>query len=318
MAKTDRAAVKIKPQPQEKPAARPSPAPVAPAAASIPSPKIQLDVSAPARKAEAAKQKPRREPPKSEAPPVEIAVTTELLKSEAAPVDIAATAEPLRRESVTEAPEMPEAAKETIGTQNKIDLPELAGKPKADAKESGSLTAPLPPDDNTEKSPAADSAESFAEKGSRIAAAVAISESAPAGQARKRGSFLGRLFARGKSADGQDNLPSTEHLRPSTPIDEADHDDAAIVGDLIFDDPIEPPPSLRDKLSSLEESDDLKAFDEAIDSDEGAEIELATSKNELAEDDAEDFGPLTQSLMELQVNMKPQTPQIKAFPWLRQ
>jgi hypothetical protein len=316
-ATSDRAALNIKPQPQEKPAARSSPAQAVPAAASILSPKIQFDVSAPARKAKAAKPKPRREPPKSGTPPVKIVVTTEPVEAESPPVHVVAKTGPLKRESKTATPKLPEAAKETIGTQNKIELPEMAGVLKADARENASAVIPLPKEDRADRSPAIKS-EGIVGNASQIAFTPAVSEFEQPGKASKRVSFLGRLFARRKSVDGQDDLPSAEHLQHAIPYEEADHGDDAIIDALAFEDPIEPPSSLRDKLSRLEETDDLKVFDEAIDSDEGAETGLTISKNESAGDDAEDFGPLTQSLMELQVNMKPQTPQIKAFPWLRQ
>ena len=88
-------------------------------------------------------------------------------------------------------------------------------------------------------------------------------------------------------------------------------------GASLLDDPIEPAISLLDKLTSIDETEDMKASDQPIDAGADADSGAAASEAQDTEEEAGAFAPLTQSLMELQGKAKPSTPQIKAFPWLR-
>ncbi|NJM33896.1 MAG: hypothetical protein HC850_03385 [Rhodomicrobium sp.] len=84
--------------------------------------------------------------------------------------------------------------------------------------------------------------------------------------------------------------------------------------------PEEPPPTLLEKLSAIEEDAAKADTDIEEPADEPAdEADFAEDEEDDEADPADEPGPLTLSLMELQAKeaAKPKTAQIRAFPWLR-
>ncbi|MBX2805547.1 MAG: hypothetical protein KTR19_06225, partial [Hyphomicrobiales bacterium] len=149
----------------------------------------------------------------------------------------------------------------------------------------------------------------------------ALSEPDVAAQAPgKKTSFLGRLFGAARSSSTVQNDQLTDDLVADLRSFHNEADRATDLDAGIFEEPIGATVSLRDKLSSLERTDDSKLFDQAI-GDDDTEQEIAPTPIDddgaAERQDANDFAPLTQSLMELQSNIQPPAPQIKAFPWLR-
>ncbi|HKJ60503.1 MAG TPA: hypothetical protein VKA94_00705 [Hyphomicrobiales bacterium] len=229
-----------------------------------------------------------------------------------------ALAKPEKREKKPElaVPNKPQAAAETISHPSKAP-PAAVTEQRKDGGTSNGISLQALRQEDKSAAPVQIEANTGAVSG--LDASPVNSEIEPAnGNIEKRGSFLGRLFGWRKSGDKQGGVQLTERLTNLAQGQE--YDEPAAIDVLVFDEPIKPTVSLLDKLSSLEQEDDLQAFDEAVETKAEAEIDAAESKVEAREEDAdaEDFGPLTQSLMELQVKVKPSPPQIKAFPWLRQ
>ena len=153
---------------------------------------------------------------------------------------------------------------------------------------------------------------------SELASSPASSERQSAGaKGKKRGSFLGRMFRSRSSKDGKVDHQSDERLNGKLQDVQVESDTSSETGASLLDDPIEPAISLLDKLTSIDETEDMKASDQPIDAGAGADSGATVSEAQDTEEEAGAFAPLTQSLMELQGKAKPSTPQIKAFPWLR-
>ena len=94
--------------------------------------------------------------------------------------------------------------------------------------------------------------------------------------------------------------------------------------------PVTVAPRLMEKLSSLggdevtpDAADEESVEDDLDDVEDVIAVEDAREDNTLADDgtdepDLTEPGPLTSSILELQSKMKPKTPQIRSFPWLRE
>jgi len=157
------------------------------------------------------------------------------------------------------------------------------------------------------------------------------SEDQPAAPERRR-SFFARLFSRPAKPVATSAQDTDQAIATLETLD-ADNGPAALQAealDAIL--PDERAPTLMKKLSSLQDNEpDWFAEDAAGDSDDAQgspEIEEPDNPDGSAgdadevESDGEDEnaaepGPLTLSVLELQSKMKPKTPQIRSFPWLR-
>jgi hypothetical protein len=126
--------------------------------------------------------------------------------------------------------------------------------------------------------------------------------------ARRRPSFLKRLFGKsvpqkadaGRAGPAADQAAGTASPPQSEPASET----------------VPPPPKLMDKLSSLEDAEQRAAEAESAEH----ELDAADTARPEAEqeEDADDPGPLTLRILDLQAKIKPKEPQIRSFPWLRE
>lgn len=150
---------------------------------------------------------------------------------------------------------------------------------------------------------------------------TASNEAIASTNGRKSRSFLGRLFRRDAAPkpviSDNDKIEAEISFGPEL-TGGPDTSSASPNGSY------EPPQSLMDKLSSLDTDDDAwiaetrDDVEETLPADADDEIADDQATEDQVTDDEDDFGPLTQNVMELQVKKKPAAPQIRAFPWLRQ
>jgi hypothetical protein len=115
-------------------------------------------------------------------------------------------------------------------------------------------------------------------------------------------SFLGRIFARRKAAS-----PPAPDERP-LPAEALE-----VLAALEAAEPIADIPTLSEKLARIAESESPAEAEEA----EPEEVEPAEQEAQVNGAEADEPGPLTLSLMDLQAKIKEKPSQIRAFPWLR-
>jgi hypothetical protein len=129
---------------------------------------------------------------------------------------------------------------------------------------------------------------------------------------RRRPSFLKRLFGKSmpENVDAAHSDPPTDHAAGAVSPPQADP--ALEAGPAVQ---AEVPPKLMDKLSSLEDAE--HETDEEGDAEHEEEPAAAALLETGVDDDTDDPGPLTLSILDLQAKIKPKEPQIRSFPWLR-
>jgi hypothetical protein len=154
--------------------------------------------------------------------------------------------------------------------------------------------------------------------------AIARQPSAETSQKAKRsGSFFSRLFKSSKPARVDAKIVKRRNAGKLPLLSEEDKTGPLFADDEFVATAIERQPGLMDKLSTLDANVDADigpadAAPEPVPEDEELSPEVAGNGDEdVLSDDTDELGPLTKSLMELQSKMKPATPQIRAFPWLR-
>ncbi len=221
--------------------------------------------------------------------------------------------EPKTKETKTRAKKKERTAKRKSASPARIkDAPErktpAAAKSAKTARRPEAKMAPPPPAENTKEVAAPVLEEpSDADKPELTNSAEATEERHGAVAEQKRQSFLSRLFGKSKPETGErdtDRSPISAAKTQTADVELAAETSAAAQADI----PSEPPPTLMAKLSSIEEAEPEPSQESDDEPEQEARVEA---------EDADDPGPLTLSVMDLQAKMKPKAPQIRSFPWLR-